>query len=495
MDHTHREAPSVPPVESSVGRHEVEPVSKGERRELYKAREPIFPKRMDGAFRRVKWVAMGLLLGIYYLTPWIRWDRGPNTPDQAVLLDLPARRFYFFWIEIWPQEVIYLTGLLILAALGLFLATSLAGRLWCGYACPQTVWTDLFIMVERFFEGRRNERIRRHKAPWTADKIVRKLGKHTTWILIAMATGGAWIFYFADAPKLAHDLVTFEAPAVAYITIGVLTGTTYLLGGLAREQVCIYMCPWPRIQGAMVDEESLAVTYRQDRGEPRGRHKKGESWEGRGDCVACRQCVVVCPMGVDIRDGLQMECIQCALCIDACNDIMDKVGRPRGLIAYDTDANIERRKKGEKPKFRLIRARTVIYAFLFVAVGGLMLWSLANRSPLDVNIIRDRNPLFVTLSDGSVRNGYTVKILNKEHRENGFSITFSGIPTAGMKMVGVEEGEPVTVPADSLRAVQLYVTAPRKVLSGRSTPVSFTLTNVETGLAYHEDTSFKGPAK
>ncbi|RMF11648.1 MAG: cytochrome c oxidase accessory protein CcoG [Alphaproteobacteria bacterium] len=495
MDHARTETGAVSASETDVTRHDVEAVSKGERRELYKSREPIFPKRMDGTFRRIKWAAMAVLLGIYYLTPWIRWDRGPNAPDQAVLLDLPARRFYFFWIEIWPQEVIYLTGILILAALGLFLATSLAGRLWCGYACPQTVWTDLFIMVERFFEGRRNARIKLHKAPWTANKIVRKTAKHITWLVIAMATGGAWVFYFADAPTLAHDLVNLDAPPVAYITIGILTFTTYLLGGFAREQVCIYMCPWPRIQGAMVDEDTLVITYRRNRGEPRGPHKKGASWEGRGDCVSCRQCVVVCPMGIDIRDGLQLECIQCGLCIDACNDIMDKVGRPRGLIAYDTDANVERRLRGEAPRYRLMRPRTVIYATLFVAVGALMLWSLATRSPLDVNIIRDRNPLYVTLSDGRIRNGYTVKILNKAHQSNDFTISLSGLPGADLKIVGLEPGEPVTVPADSLRAVQLYVTAPRHGLAGSSTPVSFAVTNLETGLSYREDTSFKGPAR
>ncbi len=495
MERARMKPATVSPGESDVGRHEVEPVSKAEHRELYKKREPIYPKRMDGVFRRVKWAAMAVLLAVYYLTPWIRWDRGPNAPDQAVLLDLPARRFYFFWIEIWPQEVIYLTGLLILAALGLFLATSLAGRLWCGYACPQTVWTDMFIAVERFFEGRRNARMRLEKQPWGANKILRKVAKHATWIVIAMATGGAWVFYFADAPTLAHELLTLSAPTVAYITIGILTGTTYLLGGFAREQVCIYMCPWPRIQGAMVDEESLAVTYRWDRGEPRGAHKKDEGWEGRGDCVSCRQCVAVCPMGIDIRDGLQLECIQCALCIDACNDIMDKVGRPRGLIAYDTDANIERRQKGEKPRFRLVRPRTIIYAGVFVAVAGIMLWSLATRLPLHVNVIRERNPLYVTLSDGEIRNGYTIKILNKAHVAGTFAIRIEGLEKLKVKMVGVEDIRAIKVPADSLRAVQLYVTAPRASLTGASTPVRFTVSNVKTGLNYHEDTSFKGPGK
>ncbi|HSR72239.1 MAG TPA: cytochrome c oxidase accessory protein CcoG, partial [Kiloniellales bacterium] len=266
----------------AVERSEAEPVNKKARRSLYAKRAKIFPKRARGTFRRLKWIVMAVTLSIYYLAPWIRWDRGPNAPDQAILIDIPDRKFYFFFIEIWPQEVYYVTGLLILAAVGLFLVTSLAGRVWCGYTCPQTVWTDLFIAVERFVEGDRSARIRLDRTPWTGAKLAKRAVKHGIWLLIALLTGGAWVFYFADAPSLAVDLVTLDAPAVAYITIGVLTSTTYLLGGIAREQVCTYMCPWPRIQGAMLDEESLVVTYRDYRGEPRGPYRKGESWDGRG---------------------------------------------------------------------------------------------------------------------------------------------------------------------------------------------------------------------
>ena len=287
-----------------------------------------------------------MTLGVYYITPWIRWDRGPSAPDQAVLIDFPGRRFYFFFIEIWPQEVYYLTGLLILAAIGLFLVTSVAGRVWCGYTCPQTVWTDLFIFVERLIQGDRAARIRLDKAPWSGNKVLRKAATHVSWLVIAAGTGGAWVFYFADAPTLAVELATFSAPAVAYITIAVLTFTTYLLGGFAREQVCTYMCPWPRIQGGLLDEESLVITYHDDRGEPRGARKKGTEATGLGDCVACNQCVAVCPMGIDIRDGQQLECITCALCIDACNTVMDKVGLPPNLISYDTLANVERVRSG-----------------------------------------------------------------------------------------------------------------------------------------------------
>lgn len=406
---------------------------------LYAKREPIYPKLAHGTFRNLKWVALIVLLGIYYITPWIRWDRGMDAPSQAVLVDFENARFYFFWIEIWPQEVYYITGLLILAALGLFLITSLFGRVWCGYACPQTIWTDLFIHVERFFEGDRNARIKLDKSKWTASKIFKKTGKHIVWLLIAAATGGVWIFYFHDAPSIARDFFIGQAPATSYIFAGLLTISTYLLAGYMREQVCTYMCPWPRIQAAMIDEEALNVSYRYDRGEERGPHKKGATWEGRGDCIDCRQCVAVCPVGIDIRDGLQLECIGCALCIDACDEIMVKVERPKGLIAYDTDANIQRRLGGLKSRFNLVRARTVTYAILFSLVGFVMLYGLLTRSTLDVNIQRDRQPNFVQLSDGGVRNGYTVKILNKERQERILTLDIIGLDNPVITIAGQSE--------------------------------------------------------
>jgi len=220
---------------------------------LYAAREPIFPRRVSGYFRTLKWWIMGLTLGVYYLTPWLRWDRGPSLPDQAVLVDLAHRRFYFFWIEIWPHEFYFVAGLLIMAGLGLFLLTSAMGRVWCGYTCPQTVWTDLFLLVERWIEGDRNARVRLHRANWDVRKLRLRISKWIVWLLIAVATGGAWVFYFTDAPILARDLLNFSAPPVAYVTIAILTATTFVFGGVMREQVCIYMCPWPRIQAAMME--------------------------------------------------------------------------------------------------------------------------------------------------------------------------------------------------------------------------------------------------
>jgi cytochrome c oxidase accessory protein FixG len=466
------------------------------RPKLFARRERVYSQRAQGAFRRLKWAVMAVTLAIYYVTPWLRWDRGPNAPDQAVLLDFPARRFYFFFIEIWPQEIYYVTGLLIIAATALFLVTSLAGRVWCGYTCPQTVWTDLFIAVERWIEGDRNARMRLDRAGWSAGKIVKKLAKHASWLVIAAATGGAWVFYFADAPTLVGELLRFDAPSFAYACIAGFTFTTYTLAGIAREQVCTYMCPWPRIQGAMLDEESLVVTYHPDRGETRGPHKQGESWEGRGHCVDCNQCVAVCPVGIDIRDGQQLECITCALCVDACNGVMDKVGLPRGLISYDTLANMDRRAHGQAPRLRLIRPRTIMYAGIIAVVGAIMLYTLATRDALDLNVLHDRNPLYVTLSNGDIRNGYTVKLLNKLHDERYFRLSVEGLNDARLSYVGLSHDEDaLQVPPDSLRSFRVFVTAPHGAAAGRSLPFTFVATDTANGTTAREEATFQEPPR
>ena len=415
----------------SVEQLDARAVNRKQDRSLYGGRQKVYPKLAHGRFRAVKWLVMAVTLGIYYALPWLRWHRGPDLPDQAVLLDMANNRFFFFFLEIWPQEFYFVTGLLVLAALTLFLITSVAGRVWCGYTCPQTVWTDLMVVVERFWQGDRNARIALGKRRWGPIKLFRKGMTHLSWLAIGLATGGAFVFYFRDAPTLAGELLTGTAPAIAYLFLGIFALTTYVLGGMAREQVCIYMCPWPRIQGAMVDHETLLVSYRLHRGEPRGPHKKGQSWEGRGDCVDCRACVAVCPTGIDIRDGSQLECIQCALCIDACNEIMDRVDRPRGLITYDTIASQDAAAKGTSAPWRLIRPRTLLYTGLIGLVGSIMLVALLYRSTLDINVLHDRNPPYVLLSDGSVRNGYTVKILNKRHQPRDFALETRGLAGAG----------------------------------------------------------------
>jgi cytochrome c oxidase accessory protein FixG len=477
----------------------IEPVEGEERRVLYQKRIKIHPKRVDGTFRQLKWGMMVLLLGIYYSAPWIRWDRGPFATDQAILVDFPARRFYFFFIELWPQEVYYLTGLLVLAGIALFLVTSLFGRLWCGLGCPQTVWTDLFIWVERQIEGDRNARIKLDRAPWNLSKVAKRIFKYQVWLMISAATGGAWVFYFADAPTLAKDILTLDAPAMAWAWIGILTSTTFVLGGFAREQVCTYMCPYARFQAAMFDEDTFVVEYRTDRGEPRGSRKAGTTWDDRGHCIDCNQCVAVCPAGIDIRNGQQLQCISCGLCIDACNGVMDKMELPRGLIAYDTLANINLRKAGKPRRIRLVRPRTLIYAGLLALVGTVMMVALLSREEVEINLLRDRNPLFVTLSDGSIRNGYTFKILNKRRQEGNFVLSVDGLPGAVLSVVGVDgdpsPSVPLAVSPDKLGSYHVYVHAPRSALAGKANDLDFVMTDDSDGAQFTHAGVFRGPEK
>jgi cytochrome c oxidase accessory protein FixG len=463
---------------------------------LYVNRIKVYPRKVDGLFRRIKWAVLGLCLALYYTVPWLRWDRGPNAPDQAVLLDMPGRRGYFFWIEIWPQEVYFLTGLLILGAVGLFFVTAYFGRLWCGYACPQTVWTDLFMLVERWIEGDRNARMKLDKSAWSGGKALRKLAKHAAWVVIAAATGGAWVFYFADAPTAFVEIFTGKASPTIYVFIGIFTAATYTFAGWAREQVCTYMCPWPRFQAAMFDEDSFVVSYRKARGEPRGKHKAGTSWEGRGDCIDCGACVAVCPTGIDIRDGQQLECIGCGLCIDACNEVMEKVGRPRNLIAFDTLAAQQCAASGTPHVHRWARPRPMIYAGVLVIVAAVMVAALAMRADTELHVLRDRAPLFVTLSDGTIRNGYTVKILNKAREARSYEFRVSGVAAPRVMVVGEEDQTPadrvtLTARPDSVATYRVYVAAPR---TGReSTPVEFAIGTADRRGRAHQSSTFVAP--
>jgi cytochrome c oxidase accessory protein FixG len=508
-------------------RHDVEAVNSAKRRQpLYAPRLKIFPKRAKGTFRDLKWLVMFVTLTIYYATPWIRWDRGAFAPDQAVLVDLANRRFFFFFIEIWPQEFYYVAGMLVMAGIGLFLVTSTIGRAWCGYACPQTVWVDLFLVVERAIEGDRNARMKLDAAPWSLEKLSKRVSKHTIWLLIGVATGGAWVFYFADAPTLLADLVTLQAPFVAYATIGLLTATTYTFGGLMREQVCTYMCPWPRIQGAMLDEHSLTVTYNDWRGEPRSRHAKKAIAQGKpvGDCVDCNACVVVCPMGIDIRDGQQLECITCALCIDACDDVMGKLGRDRGLISYATlsdynanmalatgdDGRIDpKRIRGARGKLvdavrytswrSIIRVRTLIYLAILAAVGFGMLTVLALRSPLDLNVLHDRNPLYVELKDGTIRNGYDVKILNMTPDPRTVELRLDGLPGATMTVAGGEsEGTTLVtleLEPDKVLPLRLYVRTDPALLASAHSTFRMIAVTTDGAVTAASEAKFEAPEK
>lgn len=466
---------------------------------LYAAREPIFPKRVKGKFRNLKWIIMAVTLGIYYLTPWIRWDRGPNLPDQAVLLDLADRRFFFFMIEIWPHEFYFVAGLLIMAGLGLFLFTSALGRVWCGYACPQTVWTDLFILVERWIEGDRNARLRLHRQKkWDLRKLRLRMTKLVVWILIGLATGGAWVFYFTDAPTLAMDLVNGTAHSIAYTTMAVMTFTTVFFGAFAREQICIYACPWPRIQAAMMDEETLTVGYREWRGEPRGKGKRTEdSNTDLGDCIDCMACVNVCPVGIDIRDGQQLECITCALCIDACDDMMTKIGKPRGLIDYLAVGDEAHERAGNPPrsiwKHHFLRPRTIMYTALWSLVGVALVVALFMRTDIEVTVAPVRNPTFVTLSDGSIRNTYEVRLLNKHGEKRPFSISVKGDPSLMVELEGVT-GEVVDVPADATKLQRVYVIAPNgsNPAEGALSDVRVWVEDASNGDRVYKDTVFNG---
>ncbi|SMY08295.1 cytochrome c oxidase accessory protein CcoG [Flavimaricola marinus] len=507
---------------------------------LYAAREPIFPRRVSGRFRRFKWAILVVTLGIYYLTPWIRWDRGPSLPDQAVLVDMAGRRFYFFWIEIWPHEFYFVAGLLIMAGLGLFLFTSALGRVWCGYTCPQTVWTDLFILVERWIEGDRNARVRLHRANWDVRKVRLRLTKWFVWLMIAVATGGAWVFYFTDAPTLLVDLVQFQAHPAAYITIAILTATTFVFGGFMREQVCIYMCPWPRIQAAMMDPDTITVAYREWRGEPRGKGnvrkrdrlaaEKAErevraagpggarypatpypnaalqvggtpkitaAEQEHGDCIDCMACVNVCPMGIDIRDGQQMECITCALCIDACDEVMDKIGKPRGLIDYLALSDEPAERAGNPPKKiwrHVLRPRTILYTALWGAIGLGLVYALFIRSDIELTVSPVRNPTYVVQSDGAIRNIYDVRLRNKSGEDREFHLSLTSDETLRIDLEGGGRDLTVDVPANSTVLQRVYVTArsedPAATID--STDLRFWVEDITTGDRASLATNFNG---
>ena len=464
---------------------------------LYAAREPVFPKRVYGPFRNLKWVIMLVTLGIYYITPWIRWDRGPDLPSQAVLLDMANRRFYFFWIEIWPHEFYFVAGLLIMAGLGLFLFTSAFGRVWCGYACPQTVWTDLFMLVERWIEGDRNARLRLHRQKKLDFRKFRlTLVKWVSWLLIAVATGGAWVFYFADAPTLLIDLFTLNAHPIAYTTIAILTATTFFFGGFAREQICIYACPWPRIQAAMMDEDTITVGYRAWRGEPRKHSEAVNDGAEQGDCIDCMACVNVCPVGIDIRDGQQMECITCALCIDACDDIMAKIGKPRGLVDYMALSDEPREREGKPPRSiwkHVFRPRTIMYTTLWSAVGVGLVFALFIRSHIDMSVAPIRNPQFVTLSDGSIRNTYDVRLRNMTNDPTTFRLFATGHPQLRMQLEGTPY-ETVDLTAQGSTLQRVYVIAPpgSDPANAERTGLRFWVEDLSNGERNYADTTYFG---
>ena len=421
-------------------------------------KETIHAKRIGGRFRTLKWWASAVWL-IFFLGPYLRWDG-----RQAVLFDIPERKFHIFGATVLPQDFWMLSLLLLFFAILLAVVTATAGRVWCGYFCFQTVWTDVFTLIEEKLEGPPQARRRLDGAPW-AEKWRAKLAKHLLWILIGVVTGVSFVAWFTDSWTLWGRLITLELPPVAYVTIAVFTAFTYVFAGHMREQVCFWLCPYARLQGVMYDRETVLPTYDLKRGEPRGRVRKGGTDTELGDCIDCRQCVAVCPTGIDIRQGQQEGCITCALCIDACDAVMDKVRRPRGLIRYASLDEVEGRPQPTLWK----RPRVIVYAaiMLFSLVG--IVYGLTSLSTLELNVLHERQPLFVQQSDGSIQNKYTLKLLNKTTGTLDIEVSARGLP--GLELVGAEA--PVSVEAGRVATLVVFLRAPGDRLESGSSPVVF----------------------
>jgi cytochrome c oxidase accessory protein FixG len=447
---------------------------------FYVAADKIYPREITGRFARMRNVAVVVLLGLYYGVAWIQWDG-----HQALLFDLPHRKFYIFGLTLWPQDFFYLALLLILAALSLFFVTSLAGRLWCGYACPQTVWTELFIRIEQWTEGTRSKRMKLDQGPWTRQKVLRKGGKQFLWIALSLFTGFTFVGYFTPIRELGGAIVSLSLGPWAAFWVLFYSFATYGNAGHLREQVCKYMCPYARFQSVMFDKDTLIISYDEKRGEPRGGRKRGTDAraQGLGDCIDCTLCVQVCPTGIDIRNGLQHECIACAACIDACDDVMDRMGTPRGLIRYTTDHAVH----GER--IRVVRPRVIVYACILVAIATTLVVSLVTRTPLILDVIRDRNALYREVRGDRIENAYTLRLINLDDAPHAYRLEVAGLDEAELvSPTGVIEAQPGEVSTIAAR-----VQAPSSAAHGVH-PITLSLAAVDApGIAVQEKTRFLGP--
>jgi len=418
---------------------------------MYEAREQIYPREIKGRYASLRWLCVFLTQLVFYGLPWINWNG-----RQAVLFDLGARKFYLFGLVLWPQDFIWLAALLIICAFGLFLFTAVAGRVWCGYACPQTVYTEIFMWIERRIEGTRSARMRLDRQPWSVDKLWRKSAKHLAWGAVALWTGMSFVGYFSPMRELLPELAAFAFGPWEMFWILFYGFATYGNAGWMREQVCKYMCPYARFQSAMFDRDSLIVTYDGGRGEPRMPQAKAAKAEGRaGDCIDCTLCVQVCPTGIDIRQGLQYMCIGCAACVDACDSVMDKIGRARGLIRYSTENAVEQRLPASAIRRRLLRPRILIYTAILGAVIALFLGSLVVRTPLKLDVIRDRGSMGREVEDGIIENVYRLQVINTDERGHRYRISASGI-----EGLTVDPAGPIELAATQTLMVPVRVRAP-----------------------------------
>ncbi len=442
--------------------------------------ETIHAKRMGGRFRTLKWAAASIWL-LYFFGPYLRWNG-----QQAVLFDIPGRQYHIFNITILPQDVWMLSLLLLFFAILLAVVTTLFGRVYCGFFCFQTAWVDVFTWIEEKLEGQPAKRKKLDKAPWSMEKLWIKVRKHFYWLLISVLTGVSFVAWFTDAYQLWVDYFTLQASTAAWATLGLFTAGTYVLAGFLREQGCLWLCPYARIQAVMLDRESLIPTYDYNRGEPRGRLKKGEPVEGNGDCIDCNQCVAVCPTGVDIRHGLSEGCITCALCIDACDSVMEKIDKPMGLIRYESIDALE----GKAVEPLLKRPRVLVYiAIMTISFVGII-YGLLNISGLEVKVLHERQPLFVTLSDGSIQNKYELKILNKTSDPITVQVTTTGLE--GVTLVGAEE--PLHARPGTVTPYTVYLRLPQERLSQESVPVEFHLDSLDRPeLTSQYESMFIGP--
>lgn len=449
---------------------------------LYAKREKIYPREVHGIFAMWRSISVFMLLGIYYVTPWLQYQG-----RQAVILDLPARKFYIFGITFWPQDFFYFAVLLIVAALSLFFFTAIAGRLWCGYACPQTVWTEIFMWIERKIEGDRSKRMKLDKAPWASHKIFVKSTKHFVWLTFAAWTGFTFVGYFTPIMELGNRIIDLSLGPWEWFWIIFYSFATWGNAGFLREQVCIYMCPYARFQSAMFDKDTLIISYDEQRGEPRGSRKRDADAkkQGLGDCIDCTLCVQVCPTGIDIRDGLQYQCIACSACIDVCNSVMDKMEYPRGLIRYTTENAIN-----GKPT-HILRPRVILYAMLLLGIMAALVYAIATRVPLEMDILRDRNRLYLETEEGLIENVYTLKIINMDEAPHSYTLKVDGID--GLR--AVLKDQTIHIDAANVRDVPIRLQADPYDLKQRSSEVRFTLQATDNEkLVVEEVSRFLGPA-